>query len=434
MFHVNIGYAFELDSAIQADSAVVLCGAMPMHQLERRKLKQYPHMKHLLFDPQLYLAEIECGSSKGRKHCAKLASYPWFGVTGLPTYDSANQKQHHWMTEAVEKISKIWPGKAPTDPEAVALGARECVDFQIRKGTRAIIVPSPLTVDFASDYAAELQWVDDALAHVKALGGVEVPVFASVVISDLALKFHEPEHNPLLATVLDQLTAREVQGVYIVIEQSSEPSDTRHCASPKTLRSLLYLVHQFSREAQLQVGINFQGAFGLVCEAAGATWWASNWYKSLRRFRLLDANAEGRTRPWYWSAPSCLDINMESDFDLLAAAGLQRIADETPSCVELLLAAKQGKASKTVLDWEYRVNNRTAPIAHYLHSAIKMETALEAHPDGAPRLEHVETWLASAAATAAWASPKLGPSARTSPSHVQEWLEAFRSYRLNHEV
>jgi hypothetical protein len=433
VFLVNVGYTFELDPSVAADGAIVLCSAMPMHQLERRNLSKYPYMARHLFDPQLYLAGLE--AARAPDHCAKLATYPWFGAGKLCDYDSAEQRQSEWKVEAAKRIRKVWRGEAAVDSKKIAVGARECIDFQIRKKTWGTILPSPLTIDFSSDYSIEAEWLDASLAHLKSLGGIRKPVFATVAISDNALRFHtEPDANPILGLILDQVSAREVDGVYLVIEQSTEDGDTRQCGSARTLRSLLHLVHRFSHESELQVGVNFIGAFALACEAAGASWWASNWYKSLHRVRLADKVAGGQVYPLYWSGPSALDLNMESDFDALAKAGLHRIGDHTPAASGLLRAAGRGVSANTVPAWRYAKSNRKAAIDHFLQSAIQMEALHSAQPAGTARLDHVERWLHDAESTAAWASSVLGVNAKTKLSHVSEWFEAFRDYRLTHSV
>lgn len=432
MFFANFGYTFNLDESVTADGAVLLCSAMPAHQLNRRKIEK-PHLVRRLFDPQLYLAGLEPGVAP--KHCVKLATYPWFGAGDLPRFDSGEQRQSEWTDSAVKKIRKSWPGEALTDPDLIAVAAKKCVDFQRSLGTWAILLPSPLTIDFSSDYSCEMEWLDAGLRHVESLADSRVPVFATVAISDTALRLHqEPQKNPLLGVVLDQISARPLDGVYLVVEQSTESADTRQCNSARTLRSLLYLVHQFSGEAELQVGVNFVGAFGLVCEAAGASWWASNWYKSLHRLRLADKLAGGQVFPLYWSGPAAFDINLESDFDLLASVDLKRIADPTPASAGLLDAARKKTSANRVPAWRYAKSNRIAPINHYLQSAVQMEATHSAIKSRKARFDHVQSWLASAEATALWAASELSPKAKTKLGHVSEWHEAFTGYRRYHSV
>lgn len=41
-FYISIGYSFALDPSIAVDGSVLLCGKMPMHQLERRQFHEPP--------------------------------------------------------------------------------------------------------------------------------------------------------------------------------------------------------------------------------------------------------------------------------------------------------------------------------------------------------------------------------------------------------
>src|SRR6266699_3118321 len=128
-FFLNIGYQFKQPAAVTPDGSIVLASAMPMHQLERRPSEdKYPHLKHRLFDPQLYLAGLEAAAT--RDHCAKLATYPWFGVKGFPAYSSDKHTQTGWTEVAKQKVAALWPAAAPVESAVVQSGVGNCVDFQ----------------------------------------------------------------------------------------------------------------------------------------------------------------------------------------------------------------------------------------------------------------------------------------------------------------
>lgn len=103
-FFANVGYKFPLPNNAIADGSVVLCSAMPAHQLLRRKRTQHAHMQRLVFDPQLYMAALS--PNQARKQCITLASYPWFG-SQLPTYDSTQQTQKEWKDAAENQIATL---------------------------------------------------------------------------------------------------------------------------------------------------------------------------------------------------------------------------------------------------------------------------------------------------------------------------------------
>lgn len=432
-FFVNLNDKFKLAEGIEPDGSMLLASALPSHTLLRRDMKEYPNLDRRLFDPQLYMAGISANSDEMRKVCAKLGSYPWFGVEGLSDFKSGEVKQAQWMAVAKKKIGGSWPSKAPESD--IRDRARECIEFQRTLGCEAIILPSPLTTEPGTQYQTELEWLDAGLHHVHSLGeDLAQPVYATVALSDLCLRLIDAGKNPLLDLIIDQVSAREVDGVYIVVEQTSESAETKHCSHFRTLWSVLRLVHEFASDAQLAVGVNFVGVFGLACEAAGASWWASNWYKSLYRLRLQDKIAGGRAYPSYWCHRLILDINMESDFDSLAKASvLGTYEDRTPVSEGLLQAATTGVAASSVGAWAYSPSNVTAAKDHFVLSAIAQEQE-HSKLKGKDRLEAVADWLKTAMAGATEVANELGAQCKTKLDHVQAWYDAIAHYRSDHEV
>lgn len=431
-FYATIGYRFKLPGSVEPDGGVLLASSMPAPQLLRRRFdNRYPHLKRRIFDPQLYLAGLDPNAS--RRHCAILGSYPWFGVQGLEQYDSSEQKLSDWRQHAEKRIPKIWPRRVPNESRVVTAAVAESIDMQERLGCEAILLPSPLTVDQRSDYSLELVWLDAGLGAVPIEN--TLPVFATVAISDVCLAYIDPEENGLLEAIADAVSARGVDGVYLVVEQATEPSNARLCGSSRTLASLLHLVHVFSQEAGLRVYVNFAGPFGLACVAAGAEMWSSAWYKSLVRLRVADTMAGGRAYPTYWTRAGCVDIHLESDFDSIRRGGmLPQIADRTLASEGLLRAAQQGKPVSAVPAWAYRQSNVTAAREHYYRSLMKGQEEMSLVPPQR-RVEFVEDWLESASTVAERLEGRLyGTGGATRLQHVPAWLSAFQDYRRSHGV
>ena len=431
-FYANIGYKFKLPGGVITDGSVVLASAMPMHQLERRKFDtRYPHMENRLFDPQLYLSNINPVTAQ--KACSNLASYPWFGVVNIPLYDSALFSQTEWSTQVMSDIVNLWPRTTPTDPEIIRSGLQECIDFQIRCGVQAIILPSPLTTDPATSYDEEIFWLDEGI-RIAQENQVELPIFASVALSDLCMRFEQPLNNRFLELIADSISAREIDGVYLILEQALEPAETRQCGDSRTLQSMLTLVHYLSRDAGLKVIVNFMGAFGLALEAAGAEIWASGWYKSLYRLRIADYSATGRAYPTYWSYPAVLDIHMEAEFDRLVANGqLEIISDVTPASQGLLNAAEQGIPSTQVPTWTYRQSNVASAQEHFYRSVIQADNILSTLR-GVAKIDFVNEWLDQALNNAGVIAQSIGGQIRTKVQHVNAWHQAFAAYRTDHRV
>jgi hypothetical protein len=430
-FFVNLGYSFTISKGTNPTGSMILASALPMHQLERRKFKDL-HLKARWFDSQLYMSSLD--SAVAIDHCSKLASYPWFGVNDLKEYQSALQTQKSWMDFAKANIRDIWKGNIPDSPPTIQLGVRESIDLQRRIGCCGVILPSPLTIEPGTNYQAELLWLDAGLDYFRKLNDCHLPVYATVALSDVCIRFSEPQENSLLELILDAVSAREVDGVYIIVEQASERDDARHCANSRALRSVLHLVHAFSKDANLDVGVNFVGAFGLACKAAGAKWWASNWYKSLYRVRLADKVAGGRAFPSYWSYPIASDIHLDSNFDhIVEARLLSKIIDNTNACSGLLQAAQQFQSTKNVPAWAYRMSNVTAAREHYLLSIISQNLTLDTLTLD-DQLNEVEKWLVNASSDCDAIDSILGDSSKTNTDHVRAWKEAFTAYRRDHKV
>lgn len=427
-FYANVGYKFTLPDSVVPQGSVLLSSAMPAHQLIRRKFDaRYPHLERRVFDPQLYLAGLDAGESA--KHCAVLASHSWFGVKGLKHFDSRQHTQSEWKQKAVSEIPTLWTGRHETDPAKVQPLVRDCIDFQVRLGCEAVILPSPLTSDPSTSYVDELMWLDSALAYVETLGDQRPRVYATIALADVCLRYSDPPDNALLALIADVVSAREIDGVYLVVEQGSEAVDTRQCGNKRTLWSLLHLTHAFAVDAGLDVAVNFIGPFGLACEAVGAKWWASAWYKSLYRVRLADKLGGGRSYPSYWSYPAALDVNLERDFDALVRAGqIDRFADRTPACEALLRAAARGTSVARVPAWAYRQSNITAATEHFLLSAVQAEE-LHQRRSGIARMDFVSQWLERAKARSVRLASLGGRDLKSKVAHVQGWHDAFKAYR-----
>jgi len=311
---------------------------------------------------------------------------------------------------------------------------KECIDFQYRLGCRATILPGPLTAHPGGDYAEELFWLDSALSYIEQKPESKVPVFATVALTDICVRYLDPSENPLLEIILDTVSAREVDGVYLILEQASEPADSRHCGSTRALRSLLHLVHHFSEDCNLQVGVNFLGAFGLACEAAGAKFWASGWYKSVYRFRIADKLDGGRAYPSYWTYPAAIDVHLEKEFDILNRKGLlSQFVDRTTASAGLLRAAEQGARVDNVPTWAYRQSNIRAAKEHFLLSMVQAER-LHSQYSGSSRRNFVEKWFLEAARLSSKITEEIGGDRRTKTNHVHAWKDAFVAYRQDHNV
>lgn len=436
-FYTTIGYAFDIPTTVKPQGSIILSSVMPMHQLLRRKMKKLPFLNRRLFDPQLYLAGLEATSSP--KPCVKLASYPWFGCTAIDIYNSKEQSQATWSADALSNIATTWPGCAPTDTDVIKNAIADCIDFQTKIGCEAIILPSPLTVDPAAGYQEELLWLDLAQEYLSTTLPSILPIYATVAINDNCLRHLDAKNNPMLDMIADSVSARGVDGVYLVVEQGGESSDSRQCNSAKVLESLLHLVHVFSQDCGLAVVVNFVGAFGLACEAAGAQAWGSQWYKSLYRLRIQDKQAEGRAYPTYWTRKAAIDINLEKDFDSLNQLGLMsKLADKTGASAGLTSIIGTSTKTEDVPAWRYSQSNVKAIREHYCLSVIDAENELALRATLKEKCDYIQAWLDNASKEIINIQNKLKQNStklqKTQTGHVSAWAQAFKNYRIAHNA
>lgn len=394
MFYHNTRYAFPLPAGSPDNVAggIIAASAMPRPQLARRKFKRSPYLQHRLFDPQLYLADLNVASAGNA--VVKLGSYPWFGCA-LEEFQSGKAGGiPKWKLDQAPQLRSTWPGDAATDGREIATHVRACIEFQQTLGCEAIILPSPMTRSPGGGYAVEMQWLDAGLDACMELR-IALPIYATIAIADSALLQLRPLDNPFLQTVTAQIGSRAgLAGAYVVVAQESEDPSSWICKSPDTLLSLLLIVDDIVRGAGRDVIISGMGAFGVVAFAAGARIWSTGYYRSQRRLRTSDFNdTNGRTVPRYYSTRLLGDVGVEYDLALLASDPRgRRVLTDTPASRELNDVLRAGGTPAEVPEWAYAPGPPTAAMAHYNHCMQEVASALDA-VEPAQRIEVVASVL-----------------------------------------
>src|SRR6266568_1979822 len=401
------------------DGAVIFPAGVPEPTLVRRDwkklLKKYPHLQRRLFDPQLYLASLNGATC--RKACVNLASYGWFGGAAIEAYDSSKITQAEWRTKVLSKIHSQWKGDAPTGQRGIQGSINVSIATQIVMGCEAIILPSPLTSDPTTDYSTELGWLDEGLALASKVGQ-GLPKLATIALSDTCVRGTDPWTNALLDLILDQVTARPVDGAYLVLEQANEHG--YYCSHPNTVGALLRLSYGLKSAGVPRVFVAFAGVAGLLAVCAGADDWTTGWYRGERRLRLADfEQPQGRANPTYYSHPLASEFHLQADLDRVVAANfLPRISDQTSASQGLLRALAAGRKVSTVPDWQYSQSNVSAAIDHFL-SALSRESRAVAALSAAGRLSYGKQWLDGAATLASDLYSLGGFHPRTELDHQQ---------------
>jgi hypothetical protein len=432
MYYNNALYKFKLpDEAPDSVAGSVLnASSMCSAQFMRRDFRRYPYLQHRVFDPQLYLAGLDRNGA--RETVAKLATWPWFVRDVAAVYDSTEHGTlKQWEERFQPDLIRAWPGRPATDPAQITQVVRECIKTQVELGCEAIILPSPLTTIAATDYELETAYLDVGISEANELQ-VNVPVLATVALTDNLLRGSSPLEHPLLHTISSQIAARDrLAGAYIVLEQANEAGYA--CTSRESVLSMLLLVDDFTRGAAKTVYVNFMGNFGAVLSAAGAAVWSSGYYLSQRRLQLahFDDAGGGPAYPRLYSLRLAGDIGLERDLPAAHAAGLtEHVVTRTGPSERVRRALVSNSYPEAVPDWQYRPNNIGTAASHYYEVAQRNGAFLSALSP-TQRIQVVERWL-NGAVRMADELERAGiqrTGTHTDLVHQQIWLDAFTEWR-----
>jgi hypothetical protein len=425
MFFLNVGYRRNLTAAEEGYDGVLYVAFG--HDRERLSRAPRADTGAVLFDPQLYLAGLD--AEKCSKFCARLASYPWFGVEGLPQFDSGTSTRQEWMKQVQQAVAERWPGKVPTGVDEIAEASRSAISFQLELGCSQIILPSPLLIEPEQEAEAQGEWLDAALIVADSEFDVEEPVLATVALHDSVLSDDAFSVGGLLDTIADQVTARSgLDGVYIAIEQaaSAHPFET----PDRVLRAYLRLCQTFAKHGYDTVLPNFVDVFGLSCMAAGATGFANGPSHPLRRLSPSSFQDEsfGIALPHFYSHRLIAELLPEQDLDRLAARGLiARVRDVTPHSQALMETLVAKGSAAALPQWAESRNNQTTASKHFIRRLANEEGKLSEL--GVPeRIERVRDWLIGADATSRYLDDRLRPeelAGKVAPA--RRWLACLDS-------
>ncbi len=200
MFYLNVGYQWSLVSSIEdLKSGLFLASGNSSERLART---QFPDFTRVLLDPQLYLAGLD--SEACSKVCARLASFPWFGVKNLPEFDSGEMKRREWDAKMKAAVRTNWPGRPPSG-EHVSYACRAAIEYQESAGCSHILLPSPLIDEREGEADTLATWLDASLDIVEETE-VALPVLATVAIDESTLNEDAFEDAGFLDSVVDQVT------------------------------------------------------------------------------------------------------------------------------------------------------------------------------------------------------------------------------------
>lgn len=413
MFILNLGYKWTLASVDGLRGVAMAASANPIPRVQR----EHPGDFHrVLFDPQLYLAGLRV--EHRTKVCARLAGYPWFGVEGVRSFESATQKRRDWDAAMRVHVASAWPGQVPDDVDRAALQA---VEFQVERGCTAILLPTPL-VDEREDEGASIgTWIDSGISAAQELE-VAQPLLATVAVSEKALNEGAFESGGILEALVDQVTARsDLDGVYIVVGQTGGLANAFEIHD-NVARGYFYLTHHFAEAGVQQIILNYADLAGLVSVGLGATGFASAPSGSLRILQLDAFKDEGGgiAVPWFYSHATASEYQTETHLNVLTAHRLlRRIADETDASAPLMDALRRGYTAGTLPAWAESQNNLTAAHLHYVQRMVAVGSSLRRKKRKNERREEILDWMESAEANALLVERRTGGVGRRPP--LERW-------------
>lgn len=424
MFSLNLAYQWTHAGEIDDLNGYVLLPSGNDHA--RLTRNPPPENSRLIFDPQLYLAELDattCAIS-----CSRLATYPWFGANIEP-FDSSECGKREWDKKVRERIGKAWRGRPP-NPEEGLIPTNRAIEFQMGVGCTHILLPCPLIADREDEADTQAQWIDHGL---QAAADLEVakPLLATVAVSEAALNDGVFAAGGFLDTIVDQITAREgITGVYILVVQTH--AEHPFATDSRVLRCYLHLCRAFRKAGYKTVLVNFADVFGKVCMAVGASGFIAGASHSLRRqsFEGLEERSGGRAYPKFYSDISVGEFLSETHLDRVVANRLlRRVYDQTPVSQILMERLEEGGSASSVFEWAENQSNLKASQAHFL-SRLTIDGNVLHRMTLRQRREYVSNWLDDAIANGdvlRKRMPSIDPDFALAP--IETWRNIFAEYR-----
>jgi hypothetical protein len=425
MFALNEGYQWQ--SAKFADSlhgVVYLANSNNFERMRRRPLGDFAWQ---LFDPQLYLSHLD--GNDCAKVCARLASYPWFGVEGVPDFNSGDETQSAWQQSLQAHVRAAWTGSPPTE-DRIAVAARSALEFQADRGCTHLIAAAPMIAEREDEAEATAQWIDAALEAASDLD-VGQPVIATVAVAESVLNDGSFTEGGFLDTIADQVTSRPgLGGVYIVVAQTQR----RHplLAPTAVTRAYAHLTKAFANYGYEFIFVNFADVFGVACVGLGASGFATGPSQNLRRLCpavFLDEGG-GFPLPHLYSHRCVAELLPERELQRISELNLlRRVIDQTAYSRDLFQALNRGRPASEVATWAESRNNVTSASRHFIARMIS-EAATYAAQSPTQRYTRAESWLDDAAVNQDYLIRRLKEQLETAPTYApaDEWLGHMREY------
>lgn len=418
MFLLNLDYRWNLSTELERLQGVIY---LPTGSTSER-IARAPtaEVRRILLDPQLYLAGLD--AKKSTKTCARLATYPWFGVDA-PEFDSSAASRKDWENSVRDIIADSWPQSVPQG-DGVYAACRSALEFQMNLPCTHLLIPTPLIVEREDEAQSLAEWLDSGLEAAQDLD-VGQPLIATVAVAESALNDAASEPAGFLDSIIAQVTAREgLDGVYIVVMQTY----ARHPFETAALvdGAYLHLSRAFAEQGYDAIITNFACVFGMVCLGVGATGMAIGPSQKLRRLSMsgYDEQKGGLPLPRFYSHKAISEYLPETELGrIMERRCLGRIRDITPYSEGLMEILDNGGSAADVPEWAESKNNCAAAQRHFLHR-LSQEARQVSRLTANRRRRQIREWLEEAIGTTLYLERRLSGYPSTGQSAPSEnWLE-----------
>ena len=350
----------------------------------------------------------------------------------LDSFLSTMQVDHPAAERLVDPqfhIGSIWPvrdGKLPRyphyqrhltptsfSPSAIQRFVRDSLQLQSGLDVSGVLSPTVMVDDLGSQWAQIAMML--AQETINQHRG-STPLYLSLVVMEDALRQQSPVDN-----WLDELTRLEVEGFYLVVRRSSEAY--RQHYDPDVLFSLLRVCYSLAELNQYRVYAGYTDMVALLLHAVGVTGSGSGWYTGLRQFTLrrFQPTTGGRQpRPRYSSSPLLNSIYMTELDGIYAGGQIAQVLSATPYDGRFA-----GATNPENVAWP----NDDAALHHW-HALARVVRSISGN-SVSDRLNSAQNTIVHAHGTYAQASRLVPFTNETGPTHLDQWLDALRQFRLD---
>lgn len=395
MFLYNAFWKWNSSDPVDPDGVVIHAAGCPRENAERRP-SPASRSGFVLFDPDAYLWALD--PTDCHRAVDNIETYPW-----VPPLD-------------------VRSNPSSMSDEAVLRTLRESAAWQEARGASRVILPTPLVSDPSGPIDEFVRWMDLGLRIAPELGR---PALIALGLSDVAVASQ-------LDTVLDQVTARDIHGVYAFVETSRSSGSV--AVSQEVARALLMISHFVGQRMAREVVVNFADVFGLACLAVGARAYVGGYERKARRLdfqHFEEQDGGGGAFPKFFSLATTARYRPERDMDRIRDERLLRLlrSDQTGSSESLFRALDAGRSASEVPEWRESRGNVGMARSHLIERLCSASDEIAAFDSVQEKAGWALDWLQNAERDVAYLNARFESAPLDDDGrHVRVWREAFEGF------